>query len=122
MVKQSALALVLALALAGCGHTSGPTAPREKPRDLIPDAAFTALLLEMHAIEGARGGEHLMGDSIPVWKVYAGTFAHFGYSQEQVERSYAYYHADPKGMVLRYDAIIDSLRARSQQLSKPIEP
>jgi len=115
MVKQGAIALVLALALAGCSPTSGPTAPREKPRDLIPDAAFTALLLEMHA-------DHLMGDSIPVWKVYAGTFAQFGYSQEQVERSYAYYHADPKGMVLRYDAIIDSLRARSQQLSKPIEP
>jgi hypothetical protein len=99
-----------------------PVAPRTKPSDLIPDAEFTQLLLEMHLIEGARGGEHLMGDSIPVWEVYGGTFARLGYSPDQVARSYDYYHADPKGMVARYEVIMDSLKARTHQLSRPLEP
>ena len=67
------IGLALALSLVGCGNVAEPVAPRTKPSDLIPDAEFTQLLLEMHLIEGARGGEHLMGDSIPVWEVYGGT-------------------------------------------------
>jgi len=60
----------------------------------------------MHLIEGARGGEHLTGDSIAVWKVYHAAFARRGYSQEQVERSYTYYHADPKLMVEVYQEVM----------------
>ena len=51
------IGLALALSLAGCGNVAEPVAPRTKPSDLIPDAEFTQLLLEMHLIEGARGGE-----------------------------------------------------------------
>ena len=121
MVVRTLIGLALALSLVGCGNVAEPVAPRSKPSDLIPDAEFTQLLLEMHVIEGARGGEHLMGDSIPVWEIYGGTFARFGYTSDQVARSYAYYHADPKGMVARYEVIMDSLRARTHQLSRPLE-
>jgi hypothetical protein len=113
---------IAALSLLACTNAAQPVAPRTKPSNLIPDAEFTQLLLEMHRIEGARGGETLMGDSIPVWEIYAGTFARLGYTAEQVSSSYTYYHGDPAGMVRRYEIIMDSLRAQSRQTLRPVEP
>ena len=57
-----------------------------------------------------------------MWEVYGGTFARYGYTSDQVARSYDYYHADPKVMVARYEVIMDSLKARTHQLSRPLEP
>lgn len=116
------LALAISLALAGCGEGAEPENPSARPKDLIPREAFTDLLTEMHLIEGARGGEHLTGDSIAVWKVYHAAFARRGYSQEQVERSYTYYHADPKLMVEVYQEVMNRLQQQGHELSKPLTP
>ena len=114
------LALAISLALAGCGDGAEPENPSARPKDLIPREAFTDLLTEMHLIEGARGGEHLTGDSIAVWKMYHAAFARRGYSQEQVERSYTYYHADPKLMVEVYQEVMNRLQKQGHELSKPL--
>ena len=116
------LALAISLALAGCGDGAEPENPSARPKDLIPREAFTDLLTEMHLIEGARGGEHLTGDSIAVWKVYHAAFARRGYSQEQVKRSYTYYHADPKLMVEVYQEVMNRLQKQGHELSKPLTP
>lgn len=116
------LALAISLALAGCGEGAEPENPSARPKDLIPREAFTDLLTEMHLIEGARGGEHLTGDSIAVWKMYHAAYARRGYSQEQVERSYTYYHADPKLMVEVYQEVMNRLQQQGHELSKPLTP
>lgn len=116
------LALAISLALAGCGDGAEPENPSARPKDLIPREAFTDLLTEMHLIEGARGGEHPTGDSIAVWKMYHAAFARRGYSQEQVERSYTYYHADPKLMVEVYQEVMNRLQKQGHELSKPLTP
>jgi Domain of unknown function (DUF4296) len=116
------LAVAISLALAGCGDGAEPENPIARPKDLIPREAFTDLLTEMHLIEGARGGEHLTGDSIAVWKMYHAAFARRGYSQEQVERSYTYYHADPKLMVEVYQEVMNRLQKQGHELSKPLTP
>lgn len=111
MVGRWLFQSVVALALAACSGSEAPSAAPPAPDNLIPEAQFTELLLEMHLIEGARGGTSLMGDSIPVWKIYAGTFARLGYSQDQVAQSYAYYHANPKLMVAMYTEVMKRLEA-----------
>ncbi|MFN5087431.1 MAG: DUF4296 domain-containing protein [Bacteroidota bacterium] len=122
MVKSAIGLLALVLGLSACGGSAEPANPSRKPKDLIPREEFTELLTEMHLIEGARGGEHLMGDSLAVWKVYRGTFARMGYSPEQVQRSYTYYHTDPKLAVELYEDVMARLKERTQDLSKPLAP
>ena len=121
-IRVGTLALVVSLALAGCGGSAEPENPSARPKDLIPREAFTDLLTEMHLIEGARGGEHLTGDSLAVWKMYHAAFARHGYRQDQVERSYAYYHADPKLMVEIYQEVMNRLQKQGHELSKPLTP
>ena len=61
MVKQGAIALVLALALAGCGHTSGPTVPREKPHKNSPPC--TTCLNQSQVLATAPLGKFLVPKS-----------------------------------------------------------
>jgi hypothetical protein len=123
-LRRAAWAFVLgaSLSLTGCGGSAEPENPRERPKDLIPREAFTDLLTEMHLIEGARGGAHLMGDSIAVWRVYHAAFARRGFQPEQVARSYAYYHSDPKLAVEIYQEVMERLQKQTHELSKPLQP
>ncbi|MDA8787251.1 DUF4296 domain-containing protein [Schleiferiaceae bacterium] len=112
------LGLLLTL---GCSSPSSQEAvnPMEAPEDLLPEATFVRLLYEMNLLEGARTGNTLLGDSIPLSDYYLSLYQEFGVSPIQVQQSFAYYHGNAEQMAIYYQWIIDSLRADVQTLSVP---
>ncbi len=93
--------------------------PMEAPEDLLPEKTFVRLLYEMNLLEGARTGNTLLGDTIPIADYYATLYHDFGVSAEQVQRNFSYYHGNAERMARYYQWIIDSLRVEVQELSTP---
>ncbi|HAB35970.1 MAG TPA: hypothetical protein DCE58_05135 [Cryomorphaceae bacterium] len=123
-MKQAAVILLLVTGLiSACqwGGSAQPQNPSEKPEDLLPEKTFVKLLYEMNLLEGARTGNTLLGDSIPLNAYYETLYADFGVTAEQVQRNFTYYHSDAEKMATYYQWIIDSLRVDVQALSAPIQ-
>ncbi|MFM1884153.1 MAG: hypothetical protein RL168_337 [Bacteroidota bacterium] len=123
-MKTRGLFLVLAASiLSACqwGGSAQPQNPAEKPEDLLPEKTFVQLLYEMNLLEGARTGNTLLGDSIPLNAYYETLYADYGVTAEQVQRNFTYYHSDAEKMAIYYQWIIDSLRADVQTLSAPMQ-
>ena len=115
------LLLCALLSLTACSFMGSEEAvnPMEAPKDLLPEEAFVRLMYEMNLIEGARTGNTLLGDSLPLGPYFETLYRDFDVTAEQVQRSFAYYHGDPECMARYYQWIIDSLLADVQILSTP---
>ena len=116
---RSLLAFGLFLCLSACqlDANSAASNPMDAPNDLIPEKKFVSLLYEMNLLEGARTGNTLLGDSIPLSQFYQSLYQAFDVQPEQVKSSFSYYHSDPQKMATYYQWIIDSLRIDVQILS-----
>ena len=123
MRKAASILLLAVSLLSACqwGGSAQPQNPSEKPEDLLPEKTFVKLLYEMTLLEGARTGNTLLGDSIPLNTYYQTLYADFGVTPDQVQRNFTYYHGDAEKMAIYYQWIIDSLRVDVQTLSAPMQ-
>ncbi len=100
-----ALCLALCLALVSCGKSKAP----EPPQDVLGAEQMTAVLVEMHLVEGARSGTDILGDSLKFEDYQASVFKRNGLTAEDWGRSFAWYSRHPELLEPLYDAVIERL-------------
>lgn len=100
------------LMLASCGPEA--VAKREKaPSDLIALETMSAMLADIHLIEGARLGERMLGDSLQAQDHYRGVWAKYGVQEDQYKSSFEYYSRHPDLMDQIYEQAIEQLNRQT---------
>ncbi|MGC4023661.1 MAG: DUF4296 domain-containing protein [Cyclobacteriaceae bacterium] len=110
---------ILFLFLASCSSN-------ERPKDVLSQAKFSALLVEVYLSEARAEAFPVPRDSsikffLPRERKLLDSM---GISDEVLKKTYTYYMDHPKEFELIYDAVIDTLSIRQQGADKvaPIGP
>src|SRR5210317_343494 len=87
-----------------------PTEEEIVPEGLIDEETMTAILTDVHLIEGARTGLTILGDTASnITDYYDAMYEKFEITEEQFDMSFKYYTQHPKVMDKMYEQVIEDL-------------
>lgn len=105
-------AWILIFSLTGCGPEAVSKVSKP-PKDLIGQEQMSAILMDIHLIEGARLGEKMLGDSLSALGHYEQVWQKYGIDEERYHTSFDYYSRHPEIMDLIYQEAIEQLNRQS---------
>lgn len=79
------------------------------PSQVIPPDSMTAILTDVHLIEGARIGSRVMGDSLSVGDYYQKLYAKHGITRARFDSSFDFYSQNPEHMAPIYEKVVENL-------------
>lgn len=79
------------------------------PEGTLSESKMVEILTDIHLVEGAKVGNKIMGDTIPAPVYFKKVYQKHDITQEQFEKDFTFYTANPKLMDDIYEQVIENL-------------
>ena len=107
MIARNFISIVFVTLLISCSGRKETTIPAE----ILGKEKMTAILTDIHLVEGAKLGRRIMGDTVLADVYYQKVFEKYEVSQEKFEESFNFYSDHPDIMDKLYDQVIENLNS-----------
>jgi hypothetical protein len=103
-IKHLCLLCFSLLFAGGCGY------PDFQPPEGVPDATtMKDILFEIHLVEGAKSGQTIYGDSIPVDYYYEAVYRKYGLTAAAFDSAMTVYSRNPGALDAIFEEVIERL-------------
>jgi hypothetical protein len=104
VTKHLGIICLVLLFAGGCGY------PDFQPPEGVPDAAtMKDVLFEIHLVEGAKSGQSIYGDSIPVDYYYEAVYRKYGLTAASFDSAMTVYSRNPGALDAIFEEVIERL-------------
>ena len=113
LIARISCLILLSLALNACGGKEEV----KIPQGVLPRDTMTAILTDIHLIEGSKVGNKMLGnDSLEIEDYYQHVWKRYGVRSGKFSHSFDFYTENPGAMREVYVRVLDSLSKIEAQL------